>query len=128
MSGEEAPKRALTAFECVTPILRVQNFSASIDYYARVLGFKVDWQDPGTMASVSRDRCNISETREPGSGSASETSRRSLRSIATRKQGSGIHQRTTRGPARCRLRTSMEMCSDSAQSRSPINFLASGLT
>jgi catechol 2,3-dioxygenase-like lactoylglutathione lyase family enzyme len=45
-------------FEGVTPILRVENLSASIDYYARKLGFKVDWQD-AIFASVSRGRCHI---------------------------------------------------------------------
>jgi predicted enzyme related to lactoylglutathione lyase len=45
-------------FEGVTPILRVQNVSASIDYYVQKLGFKIDWQTP-IFASVSRDRCHI---------------------------------------------------------------------
>lgn len=42
-------------FECVIPILRVGSLRASIDYYVSVLGFKVDWHEPGGMASVSRD-------------------------------------------------------------------------
>jgi catechol 2,3-dioxygenase-like lactoylglutathione lyase family enzyme len=46
------------AFEGVTPILRVRSVAASLDYYARVLGFKVDWQHP-YFASVSRGRCHI---------------------------------------------------------------------
>lgn len=48
-----------TVFEGVTPILRVANLTASIDYYVKVLGFKVDWDNPGIIASVSRDRCGI---------------------------------------------------------------------
>ena len=50
---------AATAFGGVTPILRVQSLSISIDHYVTVLGFKLDWHEPGIMASVSRDRCNL---------------------------------------------------------------------
>jgi predicted enzyme related to lactoylglutathione lyase len=46
-------------FEGVTPILRVGNLSASLEYYLGVLGFKIDWQGSGPMASVSRGRCHI---------------------------------------------------------------------
>ncbi len=52
------PKGA-TVLECVVPILRVENLPASIDYYVKVLGFKVDWHEPGIMASVSRNRCSF---------------------------------------------------------------------
>ena len=45
-------------FEGVCPILRVQNLSASLDYYVHKLGFKIDWQGP-IFASVSRGRCHI---------------------------------------------------------------------
>ena len=45
-------------FEGVTPILRVKDVSASIEYYVRVLGFKLDWQGP-YFASVSRGKCHI---------------------------------------------------------------------
>ncbi len=44
------------AFEGVTPILRVSSVAESIDYYVRVLAFKVDWQ-ARWFASVSRGRC-----------------------------------------------------------------------
>ena len=57
MSGNE--NAAATRFEGVTPILRVQSLSASIDYYVNVLGFKIDWHQPGIMASVSRNRCHM---------------------------------------------------------------------
>ena len=56
MSHNEA-SNAVT-FEGVSPILRVQNLSASIDYYLHKLGFKMDWQGPH-FASVSRDGCHI---------------------------------------------------------------------
>jgi catechol 2,3-dioxygenase-like lactoylglutathione lyase family enzyme len=41
--------------ECVVPILRVARLAASVAYYVDRLGFRVDWQQPGAMASVSRD-------------------------------------------------------------------------
>jgi uncharacterized glyoxalase superfamily protein PhnB len=46
------------AFEGVTPILRVQDVPSSIEYYVRMLGFKVDWQGP-YFASVTRGKCHI---------------------------------------------------------------------
>jgi catechol 2,3-dioxygenase-like lactoylglutathione lyase family enzyme len=45
-------------FGGVTAIFRVQSLAASIDYYVRRLGFKVDWQTP-EIASESRGRCHI---------------------------------------------------------------------
>jgi uncharacterized glyoxalase superfamily protein PhnB len=45
----------LTAVECVIPILRVRSLAVSVEHYVSVLGFTVDWQEPGAMASVSRD-------------------------------------------------------------------------
>jgi len=56
MSPAETPNAV--AFEGVTPILRVQNLLASIDFYVQKLGFKLDWQTRW-FASVSRDRCHI---------------------------------------------------------------------
>jgi catechol 2,3-dioxygenase-like lactoylglutathione lyase family enzyme len=58
-SSKETPKGAATEFEGVCPILRVGNLAACIEYYVRVLGFKVDWGEEGLIASVSRDRCHI---------------------------------------------------------------------
>jgi catechol 2,3-dioxygenase-like lactoylglutathione lyase family enzyme len=55
----EARKAETIDFEGVTPILRVGSLAASLEYYVKVLGFKVDWQDPGIIASVSRGRCHI---------------------------------------------------------------------
>jgi len=42
----------------VTPILPVQSLEASINYYVRLLGFKLDWQSPG-FALLSRGPCDI---------------------------------------------------------------------
>jgi catechol 2,3-dioxygenase-like lactoylglutathione lyase family enzyme len=47
-----------TAFECVTPILRVKSVTRSIDYYERKLGFRLDWRGP-IFASVSRGKSAI---------------------------------------------------------------------
>ena len=41
--------------EGITPILRVQSLPLSLDYYVKVLGFKVNWQNPGIMAGISTD-------------------------------------------------------------------------
>jgi catechol 2,3-dioxygenase-like lactoylglutathione lyase family enzyme len=53
MSGETA--RLATA----TPILRVNELAASVAYYTKILGFKVDWESGGAFCSLSRDRCNL---------------------------------------------------------------------
>jgi hypothetical protein len=55
----EARKTGAVEFEGVTPILRVGSLAASLEYYVKVLGFKVDWQDPGIIGSVSRGDCHI---------------------------------------------------------------------
>ncbi len=48
-------------FGGVTPILRVSDLAASIDYYVKKLGFKLNWGYPdggqSFFASVSRGRC-----------------------------------------------------------------------
>jgi catechol 2,3-dioxygenase-like lactoylglutathione lyase family enzyme len=36
----------------------VQDIPASVDYYVRILGFRVDWQSP-YFASVTRGKCHI---------------------------------------------------------------------
>ena len=55
----KARKTDAVEFEGVTPILRVGSLTASLEYYVKVLGFKMDWQDPGIAGSVSRGRCHI---------------------------------------------------------------------
>lgn len=59
MSDTEAPAAPGITFGGVNPIFQVRSLPASIDYYVRVLGFKLDWQDPSVVASVSRGRCGI---------------------------------------------------------------------
>jgi catechol 2,3-dioxygenase-like lactoylglutathione lyase family enzyme len=39
------------------PIFNVTNLKISLEYYVNALGFKIDWEDGGDFASVSRDRC-----------------------------------------------------------------------
>ena len=59
MSKTDSPTASPNMFGGVTPIFRVQSLPASIDYYVRVLGFKVDWEHANVIASVKRDRCGI---------------------------------------------------------------------
>jgi catechol 2,3-dioxygenase-like lactoylglutathione lyase family enzyme len=59
MAEDVAANASAIRLECVVPILRVDSLPASLDYYVKVLGFKVDWHEPGIMASVSRNRCGM---------------------------------------------------------------------
>jgi catechol 2,3-dioxygenase-like lactoylglutathione lyase family enzyme len=52
-------KPSAVAFEGVNPILRVEDLTAAVDPYVRVLGFELDWQGLGSFASVSRGRCHL---------------------------------------------------------------------
>ena len=45
-------------FHAGVPILRVRSHAVSLDFYLRVLGFKLDWNLSG-MASVSRGCCSL---------------------------------------------------------------------
>jgi catechol 2,3-dioxygenase-like lactoylglutathione lyase family enzyme len=49
----------MTHFEGVTPIFTVRDLAVSLDYYVRILGFEIDFEQPGTFASVSRNKCGI---------------------------------------------------------------------
>lgn len=44
--------------ECVIPILKVADMSATLNYYVNVLGFTKEWEQ-GDMASVIRDKLSI---------------------------------------------------------------------
>jgi len=59
MSASETPRPSPVHFEGSVPILRVRDLEASLDHYGRVLGFTVDWHEPGVMASVSRGRAGL---------------------------------------------------------------------
>jgi catechol 2,3-dioxygenase-like lactoylglutathione lyase family enzyme len=56
---DERRKGNVVGFEGVTPILRVGNLRASVEYYVSKLGFKQDWEGPGPFTSVSRGKCNV---------------------------------------------------------------------
>ena len=48
--------------ECIIPILKVQDLSASLDFYVNILGFERDGlqqTDALAMAGISRDHCAI---------------------------------------------------------------------
>jgi catechol 2,3-dioxygenase-like lactoylglutathione lyase family enzyme len=59
MSNIDVNTTTRTRFECGVPILRVQDLDASVVYYVETLGFTLDWQVAGDMASVSRDRAAV---------------------------------------------------------------------
>jgi len=61
MSPLESPNSATVSFGRVTPVLRVNDLAASLDYYGRVLAFRVNWQDDdgNSFASVTRDDCHL---------------------------------------------------------------------
>ena len=61
MSSTTPVKETDAKVECIIPILNIRDFSASIDYYANVLGFRVewDWGDPPDIGSVARDDYSI---------------------------------------------------------------------
>lgn len=57
MSEAQVPERAAVTFGGACPVLRVRSLAASLDHYVRVLGFSVDWEYAGAIASVSRGGC-----------------------------------------------------------------------
>jgi len=46
-------------FENVFPILTVRDLRASVAHYRKVLGFALDWEKTGVIASVSRGSCHV---------------------------------------------------------------------
>lgn len=61
MSSTATVKDTGAKVECIIPILNVTIFSASVDYYVNVLGFRAewDWGDPPDVGSVERDDFSI---------------------------------------------------------------------
>jgi len=51
----------MNEFNCVTPILYVKNFAASMDYYVNKLGFEKQWEwgDPPSFGCVGRGKIEI---------------------------------------------------------------------
>jgi uncharacterized glyoxalase superfamily protein PhnB len=58
MVSSPEPNSVAVGFEGVTPILRVADMAASLDYYVRVLGFTQLWAYP-YFASVVRGKCHL---------------------------------------------------------------------
>lgn len=46
-------------FHTASPILPVSDLAKSLDYYVRVLGFAIEWQDASGAAAVSRGPCTL---------------------------------------------------------------------
>ena len=61
MSPTDTTKSVPVAFHGVTPVLRVNDLEASLNYYVGVLGFKMNWRDDdgNSFASVSRGQCHL---------------------------------------------------------------------
>jgi uncharacterized glyoxalase superfamily protein PhnB len=58
MNESGLPQPEEINFHAAVPILRVRSHAVSIDFYVRVLSFRVDWNEGG-MASVSRGQCSL---------------------------------------------------------------------
>jgi len=63
MSTPAGLANTVIEFGGVTPILRVKDVAASVEYYVGKLGFKVDWGFPESQesffASISRGKCRL---------------------------------------------------------------------
>jgi catechol 2,3-dioxygenase-like lactoylglutathione lyase family enzyme len=63
MSNTSSLPQQKIAFGGVTPVLRVASIEASIDYYTRALGFRVNFLYPDSQApdfaSISRGHCSV---------------------------------------------------------------------
>jgi len=61
MSTKTACAKDAIEFGGVTPVLRVRDVAASLDFYVHTLGFKINFQTPNSdepsFASVSRGKC-----------------------------------------------------------------------
>jgi catechol 2,3-dioxygenase-like lactoylglutathione lyase family enzyme len=58
MSAETAVASETAQLANAIPILRVEDLDASLDYYTKSLGFKMNWR-AGNFASVGRDTCGL---------------------------------------------------------------------
>ena len=58
MASSPEPNSVAVGFAGVTPILRVADMAASLDYYVRVLGFTRVFAYP-CFASVARGKCHL---------------------------------------------------------------------
>lgn len=75
MSQTSEPAKVAIEFGGVTPVLRVRDLAASLEYYTRVLGFKIKFVYPQSgeffFASISRGKCclflSVGDQGHPGS-------------------------------------------------------------
>lgn len=59
LAEEISPSSDTAKLGGVNPIFCVSNLQDSFDYYRNALGFKLDFLDPGILASISRGQCQI---------------------------------------------------------------------
>jgi len=57
--GGESANASNVIFEGCNPIFRVASVAKSVDYYVRVLGFKLLWDNPGMFACVARGKFHL---------------------------------------------------------------------
>ena len=66
------PNYTAAVLEAAVPILTVTSLPEALDYYQRILGFRVEWSwgEPPDRASVSRDgvELNLAQSAEAPSG------------------------------------------------------------
>lgn len=57
-SMEQVDSKKASVLEAAVPVLSVEDLTAALEYYQRVLGFQVAWSlgDSPHLASVCRDR------------------------------------------------------------------------
>ncbi len=54
-----ATPQAYNVLGPATPILRVADLRAAIEYYTERLGFKLNWEHSSGFASMGREHCNL---------------------------------------------------------------------
>jgi catechol 2,3-dioxygenase-like lactoylglutathione lyase family enzyme len=59
MAESGTSRELATQLKSAIPILWVSNLESSLRYYTEVLGFLLNWQATGVIASVSRDDCTL---------------------------------------------------------------------
>lgn len=59
MPNPDPPAPAAIRLGGAIPILKVKDLAASVRHYVGVLGFKVDWDVPHVMSSVSRGKAAL---------------------------------------------------------------------
>src|SRR6266436_103451 len=135
MSSFDTPNSLPVAFHGVTPVLRVNDLEASLNYYVRVLGFKMDWRDDdgNSFASVSRGHCHlflsVGDQGNPGSWMWIGVNDVDAlhEELLPREQACAIRRRTIPGArAKCTSKTRTVMFFVWARTISPASRLETG--